>query len=98
MAELSRSRDRLTAITGQEIVHFACPWGVAGHDFDPVRDTALARASGYRTFFTTRRGHASGPDDVLLMPRHVIEPHWPQFQLDALMGGTKRGWWSSDPA
>ncbi|ACL59229.1 polysaccharide deacetylase family protein [Methylobacterium nodulans] len=97
-AELSQSRHRLAALTGQDIVHFACPWGVAEHDFDPTRDPGLAQACGYRTFFTTRRGHASGPEDFLLMPRHVVEPHWALFEFEALLGGRKRGWWSRGAA
>ncbi|MFE1601179.1 polysaccharide deacetylase family protein [Methylobacterium sp. ID0610] len=91
-AELSQSRSHLAALTGQDIVHFACPWGVAGHDFDPDRDPGLARASGYRSFFTTRRGHAARPEDLLLMPRHVVEPHWALFEFEALLGGPKLGW------
>lgn len=87
--EIGRSRRDLGALTGREIRHFACPWGVAGHDFDPERDPALALESGYRTFFTTRRGRALGPADLPMMPRHVVEPHWPLSDFEALMGGPR---------
>ncbi|WP_232629379.1 polysaccharide deacetylase family protein [Methylobacterium sp. Leaf118] len=85
-AEMTRSRQALSALAGRPIDHFACPWGVAGHDFDVARDTGLAREAGYRTFFTTRRGHTRSAGDLLLMPRHVVEPHWSLFELEALMG------------
>ncbi len=88
--ELTRSRRDLEAMTGRPVRHFACPWGVAGTDFDPERDPALARAAGYRSFHTTRRGVARGPDDLLLMPRHVLEPAWGLYQIDALVGGPTR--------
>ncbi|SFK71303.1 polysaccharide deacetylase family protein [Methylorubrum salsuginis] len=88
-AEFARSRRDLSALAGRPIDHFACPWGVAGHDFDPARDPALARAAGFRTFFTTRRGHTCSADDVFLMPRHVVEPHWSAFEFEALLGGSK---------
>ncbi|KQP42730.1 polysaccharide deacetylase [Methylobacterium sp. Leaf104] len=89
-AELTRSRRDLQALTGRPIRDFACPWGVAGTDFDPARDTALARDAGYRSFHTTRRGAARGPDDLMLMPRHVLEPDWGLYQIDALVGGRAR--------
>ena len=88
--ELGRSRRDLEAMTGVAIRHFACPWGVANVDFDPARDVTLARRAGYRTFYTTRRGVALGPDDLMLMPRHVLEPNWGLYQVDALMGGRAR--------
>lgn len=87
--ELRRSQAALSALAGAPVRHFACPWGVAGHDYDPAREPALARACGYRTFFTTRRGHARNGGDLLAMPRHVIEPHWGLYQLEALMGGRR---------
>ncbi|MDB5646604.1 MAG: Polysaccharide deacetylase [Methylobacterium sp.] len=88
--ELTRSRRDLEAMTGRPVRHFACPWGVAHCDFDPVRDPALARQAGYRSFHTTRRGVARGPDDLMLMPRHVMEPEWRLYQINALMGGRTR--------
>ncbi|WP_246732955.1 polysaccharide deacetylase family protein [Methylobacterium sp. BTF04] len=85
--EMTRSRHALEALTGRPIRHFACPWGVAGRDFDPASDPALAAAAGYRTFHTTRRGQARSAADLLLLPRHVLEPQWDLYQLDALLGG-----------
>ncbi|BAU93688.1 polysaccharide deacetylase [Methylorubrum populi] len=96
--EIARSRRDLAAITGREIRHFACPWGVAIHDFDPGRDPALALESGYHTFFTTRRGRALSAADLPMLPRHVVEPHWPVSDFEALMGGRRTGWRSTGTA
>ena len=89
--ELARSQRSLEALAGHPVRHFACPWGVAGRDFLPERDPALARAAGLETFFTTRRGHARTIADLSAMPRHVVEPEWPLYQLDALIGGPRFG-------
>lgn len=89
-AELTVSRRDLAAISGQEIKHFACPWGVQDHDFQGQRDPALALAAGYRSFFTTRRGQALSARDFPLMPRHVVEPHWSTYEFEALLGGPRR--------
>jgi peptidoglycan/xylan/chitin deacetylase (PgdA/CDA1 family) len=85
--ELAASRAALAAVAGRPIRHFACPWGVAVRDYRPGRDPALAVASGYASFFTTRRGVATGRQDLPALPRHVLEPEWPLHELDALMGG-----------
>ncbi|TGD95678.1 polysaccharide deacetylase family protein [Methylobacterium nonmethylotrophicum] len=84
--EIASSRTALEAATGRPVRHFACPWGVAGRDYRPERDPALALASGYASFFTTRRGVATGTQDLAALPRHVLEPEWPLHELDALMG------------
>ena len=85
--ELSRSAEVLTELTGEAPRHFASPWGVPGRDFRPERDTRLAKAAGYRSFFTTQRGVATGPEQLWRMPRHVVEPYWPLHVIDALVGG-----------
>ena len=90
-AEFERSRDTLGRMAGEPMRHFACPWGVAGADYVPDRDPALARACGFETFFTTRRGSATDRSDLLAMPRHVLEPHWPLHEIEALMGGWTYG-------
>lgn len=84
--EIAGSREVLAAATGVPIRHFACPWGVAARDYLPSRDPDLARASGYATFFTTRRGVATGARDLPALPRHVLEPEWPLHEIDALLG------------
>lgn len=84
--EIVSSRAALEAALRRSVRHFACPWGVAEHDYRPGRDPGLALANGYATFFTTRRGVATGAADLSAMPRHVLEPEWPLHELDALMG------------
>ncbi|MCF4127570.1 polysaccharide deacetylase family protein [Methylobacterium sp. SyP6R] len=87
--EIAGSKVALEAATGRPIRHFACPWGVAERDYRPARDPALALGTGYASFFTTRRGVATGADDLATMPRHVLEPEWPLHELDALMGAPR---------
>ncbi|MFH6785815.1 MULTISPECIES: polysaccharide deacetylase family protein [Methylobacterium] len=84
--EIAASRTALESALGRPIRHFACPWGVMGRDYRPGRDPGLALAGGYATFFTTRRGVATGAADLAAMPRHVLEPEWPLHELNALMG------------
>ena len=85
--ELARSSAVLADATGEAPRHFACPWGVPGRDFRTESAPQMAHAAGYTSFFTTTRGAATVAVDTLLMPRHVVEPHWPLYELDALMGG-----------
>lgn len=89
-SEFERSRDALGRLTGKPVRHFACPWGVAAADFSPDRDPGLARACGYETFYTTRRGRAVGPSDLFGMPRHVVEPDWALHEVHARVGGWRR--------
>ena len=84
--EFRRSARALEALAGRPVRHFACPWGVGVADYDPVLHPKMAAACGYATFFTTRRGRARSGSDLMAMPRHVIEPEWPAYQLHALMG------------
>ncbi len=87
--ELRLSSDALARILGERPRHFACPWGVPVRDFDPHDTPRLAREEGYVSLFTTTRGAASEAGDAWLMPRHVLEPEWPLYQLDALVGASR---------
>lgn len=87
--EIAGSKAALEAALDRSIRHFACPWGVAERDYRPDRDPALALGAGYATFFTTRRGVATGALDLPAMPRHVLEPEWPLHEIDALMGAPR---------
>jgi peptidoglycan/xylan/chitin deacetylase (PgdA/CDA1 family) len=53
-AEIIEGRDRLAAVTGAEIRHFAYPFG--DNASAGPRDFALAAEAGFRTAVTTRRG------------------------------------------
>ena len=87
--EFEASMAALAAATGMPIRHFACPWGAPGRDFHPDRAPRLAAEAGFRSFFTTTRGAATAESDLLLMPRHVLEPDWSLYELDALIGGRR---------
>lgn len=88
--EFEASKAALAFATRMPIRHFACPWGLPGHDFRPDRAPHLAAEAGFCSFFTTTRGAATAENDLLLMPRHVIEPNWSLYELDALIGGRRR--------
>ncbi len=84
--ELRRSSAVLAEITGERPHHFACPWGVPERDFRLDETPRLMREEGYVSLFTTTRGVATDARDLGLMPRHVLEPHWPLYQVNALLG------------
>lgn len=90
-SEFERSRDAIGRLTGGPVRHFACPWGVADADYKPDRDPGLAKDCGYETFYTTRRGRAVGPADLLAMPRHVVEPDWALHEIHARVGRWRHG-------
>ena len=86
--ELEASKSILSEATGTEIRDFACPWGIPGHDFRLDREPAIAAEVGFRSFFTTKRGVTTTQKDPMLIPRHVIEPAWSRYEIDALVGGS----------
>jgi len=74
--ELGLSKLRIQAELSVPCVHFACPWGQPTIDFKPNRDVELARAAGYRSFFTTMSRRANDEPSSLLWPRVRMEPGW----------------------
>ena len=72
LAEMSESRKRLEDRLGQEIEHFAFPYG-RQKDCGP-RDFDLARKSGYTTAATTRKGlvRFSEPGNRFALPRNTV--------------------------
>jgi peptidoglycan/xylan/chitin deacetylase (PgdA/CDA1 family) len=87
--EFEASKAALAFAMHMPIRHFACPWGDPDHDFRPDHTPRLAAEAGFRSFFTTTRGAATAESDLLLMPRHVLEPAWGIYELDALIGGRR---------
>jgi len=75
-AELILSRQRIESEIGRPCYHFACPWGQPGADYHPEREPALARAAGYRSFFTTIPHRAYFGTDPWAIPRVRMEPSW----------------------
>ncbi|MHB8900481.1 MAG: polysaccharide deacetylase family protein [Thermoguttaceae bacterium] len=54
--ELRGSKAAIEQELKRPCVHFACPWGSPGRDFDPDLHAASLRRAGYRSLLTTRRG------------------------------------------
>ena len=81
LTELSASRARIEAELGQPCLHFACPWGQPVLDYRPRRDPVLARAAGYRSFFTTFASRAAFGADPWALPRVRMEPGWGKAEL-----------------
>lgn len=69
-AELAGSRQRLEEMLGIPIRHFAFPYGRSG-DCGP-RDFTIARAAGYASAATTRKGLARAGQDPFELPRNTI--------------------------
>lgn len=68
--ELSGARERLERELGTPILHLAYPFG----DWDP-RVKELARAAGYETACSTRRGLSRADDDPLALHRVTVYGH-----------------------
>lgn len=80
-AEVTASRARIEAELGRPCVHFACPWGQPGEDYDPERDPGLAHAAGYQSFLTTMPRRAAAGVDPWGVPRVRMEPGWGAAEL-----------------
>lgn len=84
--EFTLSRRRIEEELGRQCVHFACPFGQPELDYLPSRDPGLARAAGYRSFFTTFARTATFGMDPWVMPRVRMEPEWGRAELIYAMG------------
>lgn len=83
--ELRDSKQAIESELGRDCDHFCAPYGIAGHDFDPARDGALARAAGYRSFATGTRGPMRRGADPLALKRDHIVANWGNHQLRYFM-------------
>lgn len=54
--QLRDSKAVIEERVGMPCVHFACPWGTPGRDFDPDQHAECLRKIGYRSLLTTCRG------------------------------------------
>lgn len=79
--EMSFSRMAIERETGQPCRHFCAPYGIPGHDFDAVRDPGLARAAGYVSFATGKRGKNSREADLFALRRDHMLASWGNHQL-----------------
>lgn len=80
-AELTQSRARIEAASGQACEHFAAPFGQPHKDYRPDRDPAMAAEAGYQTFFTTLPRGAGPGDYAWGLPRVRMEPGWGTAEL-----------------
>lgn len=79
--ELRQSKLAIEKELEQACEHFCAPYGIPNLDFDPARDTALARAAGYRSFATGTRGAMRQGADPLCLKRDHILANWGNHQL-----------------
>jgi len=82
--QLVESKSEIERSLGIRCDHFASPWGQPQSDYNPTRDPDLAKAAGYRSFFTTIRGRADNGASCWAIPRVRLEPSWSVSQLPYL--------------
>ena len=71
--ELERSRARIEYELGKPCLHFACPWGRPGRDFNPVTHVSSVRDAGYCSLVTTQRGTNHAGTDPFAILRQEFE-------------------------
>jgi peptidoglycan/xylan/chitin deacetylase (PgdA/CDA1 family) len=81
-ATISSSKHQLEQLTGQNISHFAYPYGDADafdeHSVDAVH------AAGFQTACTTIGGNASSTSDPLRLPRRMVK-NWSRLRFRATL-------------
>lgn len=80
-SDLAAARERIEAELGRPCRHCACPWGQPDVDYLPEREPTLARAAGYRSFFTTVAQRAQPGADPWSLPRVRMEPGWGRAEI-----------------
>lgn len=84
--EMAVSKARIEEELRTPCLHFCCPWGIPGRDFEVERDPALARQLGFRSFVTTARGgNRVGADPFHLRRDHILAG-WGNHQLRYFFG------------
>ena len=79
--ELQGSKNIIEENLQIECLDFACPWGIVGQDFDPLRTTPIAKELGYRSFASTNRGRNESASDLFQIKRDHLLANWPTAQL-----------------
>ncbi len=79
--ELRRSKAAIEAALGIRCDHFCCPWGKPDRDFKTERETANAKALGYRSFLTTKYGSMAPGDSPYAIRRVGILARFGTYQL-----------------
>lgn len=80
--ELGASKEIIETELKVPCVHFACPWGQVGVNFDPAITKPIAQQLGYKSFSTTQRGKMQQGDDLFLLKRDHLLAGWGNYQLD----------------
>ena len=84
--ELQMSKQIIEEKLGNNCIHFACPWGRLGVDFDENITTALAQKIGYKTFTTTNRGTTDADSNLYTLKRDHLLANWSNYQLKYFFG------------
>jgi len=84
--ELARSKMMIEAGTGAPCRHFCCPFGRPDIDFDPARHPGMAKAAGYESFLTTRRGANRPGDDPFAVRRDHMLANAPIREVRYFLG------------
>ncbi len=92
--DMIASRRALEQIIGREVVHFAYPFGHA--DACGPREAQIARAAGFRTAATTRRGtlFPAHLDHLYALPREPLSRSDTPASLRCKIDGTYRAFYS----
>jgi peptidoglycan/xylan/chitin deacetylase (PgdA/CDA1 family) len=89
--EIVLNREHLEKITGQQVIHFAYPFG--GQAACNWREAELVRSAGYRTAFTTRIGNLfpQHSTDPYMLPRGAMHPRRGEtYHAEAQFAGVHR--------
>lgn len=84
--ELEQSKKIIEEKLETPCLHFACPWGQQGTNFDPQITTPIAKDLGYLSFATTHRGEMRAKDDLFMVKRDHILAEWGNYQLAYFLG------------
>lgn len=86
MGELTRSRSIIERETGKPCLHFCCPFGREGIDYDRDRHPEMAAAAGYVSFLTGHRGDNRAGTSPFDIHRDHLLANWGNYQLRYFLG------------
>jgi peptidoglycan/xylan/chitin deacetylase (PgdA/CDA1 family) len=72
--ELCDSKLRIESELKTPCLHFCCPWGTPGVNFDPQIHSKIAQQMGYRSFASTAYGYNRAGGDPMFIRRRSLEP------------------------
>jgi peptidoglycan/xylan/chitin deacetylase (PgdA/CDA1 family) len=84
--ELRFSKEVMEKNIPAPCIHFSCPWGKRGIDFNSALTKELAMQLGYISITTTDRGKTVAGDDPYLLKRDHILAEWGNYQLRYFLG------------